>query len=95
MLHIDSKTSRTIAFRKTINGYKWIGDQEIFQGLKEYKSVDGTLKEQLCFTYEVESVSGYPRNRLNITYYGEDSRLADRNNLVLADVRPILKEWGY
>jgi hypothetical protein len=95
MLHIYSKTSRTIAFRKTSNGYRWIGDQEIFQGPKEYKTVDGTLREQLTFTYEVESVSGFPTNRLNIAYSGEDSRLANRSSLALADVKPILKEWGY
>jgi hypothetical protein len=95
MLHIYSKTSRTIAFRKTGGTYKWIGDQEIFQGPKMYKTVDGTFHEQLTFTYEIESVSGFPTNRLNITYSGEDVRLANKASLALADVRPILKEWGY
>jgi len=95
MLHIYSKTSRTIAFRKTTNGYRWIGDQEIFQGPKEYRSVNGTFHEQLCLTYDVESVSGYPLNRLDIEYSGEDSRLANRHSLALADVKPILREWGY
>jgi hypothetical protein len=95
MLHIYAKTSRTIAFRKTTNGYRWIGDQEIFQGPKEYKTVDGTFHEHLCFTYEVESVSGSPLNRLDIVYFGEDPRLANRSSLVLADVKPILREWGY
>jgi hypothetical protein len=95
MLHIYSKTSRTIAFRKTSDGYRWIGDQEIFQGPKEYNSVDGALREQLTFTYEVESVSGFPTNRLNISYSGEDSRLANRSNLALAEVMPVLRESGY
>ena len=95
MLHIYSKTSRTIAFRKASNGYRWIGDQEIFQGPKEYKTVDGTLREQVTFTYEVESVSGFPTNRLNIAYSGQDSRLATRSSLALGDVKPILREWGY
>jgi hypothetical protein len=95
MLHISSKTFRTIAFRKTSNGYRWIGDQEIFQGPKDYKTVDGTLREQLTLTYEVESVSGFPTNRLNITYSGDDSRLATGSSLSLADVKPILREWGY
>src|SRR5262249_24997992 len=36
MLHIYSKTSRTIAFRKIKNGYQWIGEQEIFEGPKKY-----------------------------------------------------------
>jgi hypothetical protein len=95
MLHIYSKTSRTIAFRKTSGTYRWIGDQEVFQGPKMYKTVDGTFHEQLTFTYEIESVSGYPTNRLNITYSGEDARLANKTSLALADVRAILKEWGY
>jgi len=95
MLHIAAKTARTIAFRKTSDRYRWIGEQEIFEGPKEYKTVDGTFREHLCFTYETESISGYPANRLNISYVGEDARLTDRADLRLADVKTILKEWGY
>ena len=95
MLHIYSKTSRTISFRKDGNGYRWIGEQEMFEGPKEYASVDGTFKEHIILTYEIEHVSGFPLNRLNVTYWGEDHRLADRDDLTLSDVMPILKEWGY
>ena len=95
MLHISSKTSRTIAFRKTSTGYKWIGDQEIFQGPKEYKTPDGTFHEQFTFTYEIESVSGFPMNKLNITYHGEDPRFTWPKNLTLNEVKPVLSEWGY
>lgn len=95
MLHFDSKTSRTIAFRKAGTGWKWIGEQEIFPGPKLYKTVDGTFPEHICLNYEVEPISGFPTNQLNITYLGEDSRLVSRPSLSLADVRPILKEWGY
>jgi len=95
MLHIYSKTSRTIAFRKIKNGYQWIGEQEIFEGPKKYTTVDGTFNERICLTYEIENVSGYPSNRLNITYSGEDRRLADRDDLTLLVVRPIFHEWGY
>src|SRR5262249_10915658 len=95
LLHIYSKTSRTIAFRKTSNGYQWIGDQEAFKRPKEYESVDGTFHEEVTLTYEVESVSGYPTNRLNITYFGKDPRLAGRSELRLEDVKPVLREWGY
>jgi hypothetical protein len=94
MLHIAGKTSRTIAFRKIDSGWKWIGDQEIFQGPKLYKSVDGTFQEHICLTYEIEHISGASTNQLKIDYLGEDSRLAGRT-LALADIRPILKEWGY
>lgn len=95
MLHITAKTSRTIAFRKTDAGWSWIGDQEILQGPKMYKTVDGTFPEHICLTYETESISGASKNKLNIDYFGEDRRLAGRTGLVLADVKPILKEWGY
>jgi hypothetical protein len=95
MLHLSGKTSRTIAFRKKADGYSWIGEQEIFQGPKEYKTVDGTFKEQISLTYEIEKVSGYPLNRLDVTYNGEDPRLAWPRQLSLGDVKPILKEWGY
>src|SRR4051812_27869093 len=39
MLHIDGKTSRTIAFRRTPEGYKWIHEQEIHTGPRTYKTV--------------------------------------------------------
>jgi len=45
MLHIYSKTSRTIAFRKATTGFKWTGEQESFQGPKKYTSPDGTFTE--------------------------------------------------
>jgi hypothetical protein len=95
MLHIVAKTSRTIAFRKENGDYAWIGDQETFDGPKTYKTEDGTFHEAITLTYETQSISGYPLNQLNVTYRGEDPRLADRNNLTLAAVKPILKEWGY
>lgn len=95
MLHIYSKTSRTIAFRKTKDGYRWIGDQEIFEGPKEFKTPDGISHEILCLTYEIEPMSGHALNGLTIDYAGEDPRLRYPRKLALADVKPILKEWGY
>lgn len=95
MLHIYSKTSRTIAFRRTPEGFKWTGEQESFQGPKKYTTPDGTFNESITLTYEVENISGYSTNRLNITYFGEDKRLANRASLSLDYIKPILKEWGY
>ena len=95
MLHLGGKTSRTIAFRKNTTGYSWIGEQEMFEGPKMYKSVDGTFHEEVTLTFEKEHVSGVPLNKLNVSYMGEDSRLAGRVDLSLRDVKPILKEWGY
>src|SRR5262245_29240765 len=41
MLHIDGKTSRTVAFRSVDSGYEWIGEQENFEGPRVYQTVDG------------------------------------------------------
>lgn len=99
MLHIDSKTSRTIAFRKVSGGYRWIGEQESFRGPKRYTNVDGMFYEQVVLNYDIEKVSGDPTNVLVVSYWGEDSRLSNggqvRKGLTLNDVKPILKEWGY
>ena len=64
MLHIVSKTYRTIAFRKDALAYRWIGEQETFSGPHKYTTVDGTFNEEIVLTYEVEHLSGVPLNRL-------------------------------
>lgn len=95
MLHISSSTSRTIAFRKTEDGYKWIGEQEVFRGPKQYTTVDGTFYEEIGMTYHIEKFSGDPLNKLIVNYFGEDARLVGMKELTLEIVKPILKEWGY
>lgn len=95
MLHIYSGTSRTIAFRRTENGYRWIHEQESFQGPKTYNSPDGHLREQIVLTYETEPVSGGNNNALTINYFGEDKRLSGHRNISLSEIKPILDEWGY
>jgi hypothetical protein len=95
MLHFFGKTARTMAFRKTSAGYVWIGEQELFQGPKKYSTPDGVVHEAISLTYDIATVSGYPLNRLNITYYGEDPRLAHDDALTLKKIKPILQEWGY
>ncbi len=95
MLHIYGRTSRTIAFRKTPDGWRWIHEQEIFEGPKKYTTVDGTFNESICLTYETERVAHYRTNQLNISYSGEDKRLARPKEPTLDDIRPVLREWGY
>ena len=95
MLHISSTTSRTIAFRKTADGYRWIGEQESFRGPKQYTTVDGTSYEEIALTYEIEKVAGATPNKLAVHYFGEDARLVGVKELTLEIVKPILKEWGY
>ncbi len=95
MLHVYGRTSRTIAFRKQGDGFVWIGEQEIYKGPKQYTTVDGTFFEEICLTYELQRVAHYRLNHLNISYSGEDARLANKDDLTLQTILPILKEWGY
>jgi hypothetical protein len=81
MPHVYGKTSRTIAFRLRSDRYEWIGEQEIFEGPREFDTK--------------EPVSGVPLNAVTVDYRGEDPHLADRRPLSLTDVKPILAAWGY
>jgi len=98
MLHISARTARTIAFRKNGSGYVWTGEQEIFEGPRRFKTVDGTFNEQITLTYEIEHISGAPLGQLYINYFGEEPTLNAKLltlPLTLDDVRPFLKQWGY
>lgn len=94
MLHIYGETSRTIAFRRVGQGYEWIGEQEIHEGPKDYRTVDGTFKESISITYETQHVSGAPLNTVFVQYFGDDPGLAHGRDLTLADVAPVLREWA-
>jgi hypothetical protein len=92
MLHIEGTTSRTVSFRAIAGGWRWIGEQEIHTGPRTFDHADGKLNESITITYELEPVTGYPLNTINVTYWGDDSRL-QRRPLTLEDVRPALAEW--
>lgn len=97
MLHIYAGTSRTIAFRKDKDGYRWIGEQEIHRGPKTYTTPDGTFNEEIVISYERERIdpgaTGVPLRQVHVSYHGEDTRLVHRYDLTLDEVRPILTEW--
>jgi hypothetical protein len=93
MLHVYGATSRTIAFRKTPTGYRWISEQEIYNGPKWYQSVNGTFREHMVVEFQIEPENGIPTNQLYIRYNGSDTNLTDRK-FTLAEVRPILEKWS-
>ncbi len=95
MLHIYAKTSRTLAFRQAPGGWRWIHEQETFEGPRDYSTVDGIFKESICLTYETHRVAHWRTNQLNITYSGADRQLAHPRELLLADVLPVLAGWGH
>ena len=72
MLHFYGDTDRTIAFRKTPSGYRWIEEQEAFTGPNLYTNVDGVFYEKIFLTYCIESAAGFPTNKLNVQYWGDD-----------------------
>jgi hypothetical protein len=95
MLHVSGKTSRTVAFKRTDDGYEWIGEQETFEGPHTYKSVDGTFSEAITITYNRVAGSGSPVDTVAVIYSGEDPELAWPKQLSLNVVRPWLTKWGY
>ncbi len=95
MLHIDGKTSHTVAFRSVDSGYEWIGEQENLEGPRVYQTVDGEVRESITLTYDKVPISGFPINELSVSYHGEDPVLAQAHQLSLEAVRPTLTKWGY
>src|SRR5207244_5095490 len=84
MLHVYGRTSRTIAFARRGGAFRWIGEQEVFQGPLEYDTPDGTLNESLILTFETEPISGVPLGQLAIRYDGPRSRFLSARPLHLA-----------
>lgn len=95
MLHIDGKTSRTVAFKSVGSGYEWIGEQEIFEGPRKYRTVDGEFNESITINYDKVPISGFPVNQLSVSYSGEDQALVWPRQLSVEAVRPTLTRWGY
>jgi len=95
MLHAYGKTSRTVAFRRTGDGYDWIAEQETFEGPRTYDSVDGTFNEAIVVTYDRVPISGFPIDTVAIIYRGEEPALTEPQHLSLDVVHPWLKKWGY
>jgi hypothetical protein len=91
MLHFYcKKTARTIAFRKKDDKYVWIGEQEVFYGPKQYTTPDGTFNEEIVMTYEIERVSGYLLNQLDIYYRGPDDLWKE---IKIEEALPLIKKW--
>jgi hypothetical protein len=95
MLHVSGKKSRTVAFRRSENGYEWIGEQETFEGPRKYDSVDGTFNEASIVNYDRVPISGFPINTIAILYRGEEPELAGPRHHSLDVVRPWLEKCGY
>jgi hypothetical protein len=91
---------RNIGFRKTGTAYKWIFEQEIHPGPGTFKQLGNTdhqwhtAHEFIVITYDTVGMLGVTPGKLCVAYDGRDSRIADRKDLTLDEVSPILAEWG-
>ena len=99
LLHIytpalHAGVQRYIAFRKTATGYKWIREQEIHPGPRAFIQSGHTAHELIVITHDTEGMSGFTPGKLGVHYNGPDSRIANRKDLTLDEVRPILAEWS-
>jgi hypothetical protein len=92
MLHFPGPTGRTIAFERAGSRYRWLGEQEMTFGPREYETADGKQREFIAVTYYRHAVFGQPAG-LRIEYWGPDEHLAGRANLTLTDVQPLLQVW--
>ena len=93
MLHVYGRTSRTIAFKRQGNGYRWVGEQEIYTGPRKRETPDGTFDETITITFETEPISGVALRRLAIDYAGPDSTLAWPRQLLLPQALRVVKDW--
>ena len=84
------------AFKKeTKDNYKWIGEQEILYGPKQYVALDGPAQERIVLEYQIEEAENMPANKLVINYFGDDKRFKKRPIFSLSEIQSLLKEWGY
>jgi hypothetical protein len=96
---LNAGVHRTIGFRQTAIGYKWILEQEIHPGPGTFIQSGNkdhqwhAAHERIVITYETESLMGHPPGKLYIDYDGSDRRLAKRKDLTLDEIRPIMAEW--
>jgi len=98
-------TARTVGLKKTNGVLQWVHEQMMFHGPKEYIDDEGfPAKEWIVLRCETEQIGllGQTMSGTIVMYTGPDKRLAreegwtiDAGDLSLADVVPILREWGY
>jgi len=98
-------TERYIALKNENGVLQWVSESMMFQGPKEYINDEGfSTKEWISLRCETEqgATGGKYTTGTMAMYSGPDERLIgeegwtiDGGDLSLADVVPILREWGY
>jgi hypothetical protein len=98
MLHFGGNPYRTISFRWDGKAYQWFGEQEKFDGPREYETPDGRFHQYVAISYYKEPGVGAPQG-LRIEYQGPERmrKPGPETNwsLTLAEVNPLLSKWGF
>lgn len=71
MIHVNGETARTIAFKRTTNGYEWLGEQEKFYGPGSLDTPDGRVRESVTITFHCPPMQG--QAGLWVSYTGRRS----------------------
>jgi len=98
MLHFQGNSYRTIAFRWDGKVYQWLGEQENFEGPREYETPDGRFHEWISIAYYDEAIFGEPKGAMIIYRGPEPMRMPGPEtnwSLTLAEVKPLLRKWGF
>jgi hypothetical protein len=90
MLHIYDKASHDVAFRKENGAYKWVGEQEVCRGPREYRTVNGRFKENVVISY-FEHVEGQ-LDGLHIWYNRPEDPMG-LHEISVSTAKTILKAW--
>ena len=95
MLHIgQGSVSRTVAFLVRNGSPEWSGEQEIHYSPREFKTVDGMIRESLVISYS--TVEGAGPTGGYILYWGPDlevQRRSDEHRLSVADAKRMWDGW--
>ena len=67
---------------------------ETHPGPRTFTQSGHTAHEQISIIYDTTGIFWVTPNKLHVQYNGLDSRIADRKDLTLDEVRPVLAEWN-
>lgn len=94
LLHVGGKRLlREVAFIRDNSGaYRWIGEQEVHEGPREYDTEDGRHREFVAITYAEKAMRGWPQGS-QVEYRGPDAALMTQN-LSVEDARALIERWA-
>lgn len=91
LVHIYGKPSRYVSFKKENGNYKWVGEQEVCSGPREFRTVNGRFNEYLVITYAQDEAGQL--DGLHISYRSPEDPMGLKQ-LSVAEAKRTLKALG-